>query len=394
MSVKNGWNLLRETINQFIEDQALRLSAALAYYSIFSIAPLVIIVIGIAGFFLGQDAVRIQLQQQLTDLIGGQATAAIVSMAQSHNQGSHLLAALIGIAILLFGASGVFTELQDSLNAIWKVQPRPGMPLLAWIRSRFLSFTMVLGIGFLLLVSMVISAALAALTGALGAVLPLPPFVLHGINFLVSFVVISLLFAMIFKVLPDAKVRWRDVWVGAVFTALLFSIGKHLLGLYLGQAAVTSAYGAAGSLVLVLLWIYYSSLILFFGAEFTQTYARARGAKIRPRPYAVAVTAETCAEQGQERKQPVPQVGIQQQATSKPAHVPSPISAASESPRQILDEVLAERSWKTIPKTAEIIRRKPWPYLGLALGFGVATGWVVKWDLAHRRNGGKVSSIQ
>src|SRR5882724_1338057 len=162
MSVKNGWNLLRETINQFIDDKALRLSAALAYYSIFSIAPLVIIVIGIAGFFLGQDAVRHQLQQQLTNWIGEQATTAIVSMAQSHKEGSHLLATLIGIVVLLFGASGVFGELQDSLNVIWKVQPRPGMPLLAWVRSRFLSFTMVLGIGFLLLVSMIISAALAA----------------------------------------------------------------------------------------------------------------------------------------------------------------------------------------------------------------------------------------
>jgi membrane protein len=274
------------------------------------------------------------------------------------------------------------------LNVIWKVQPRPGMPLLTWVRSRFLSFTMVLGIGFLLLVSMIVSAALAALTGAIGDMLPVPPFVLHGINFLVSFLVISLLFAMIFKVLPDAKVRWRDVWIGAVFTALLFSVGKHLLGLYLGRAAVTSAYGAAGSLVLVLLWIYYSSLILFFGAEFTQTYARARVGKIVPSPHAVPINAEARAQQGLGRKQAAGPIGTtQQEPQSIPALAPLPVSAIRKSPRRVLEEVLAVRNWKTIPKTAEIVRRKPWPYLGLALGFGVATGWMVKKDLAHRRNG-------
>jgi len=395
MSIKRVWNLLTETINQFFDDKAFRLSAALAYYSVFSIAPLVIIVIGIAGFFLGQDAVRQQLQQQLTDLIGEQATTAIVSMAQARPQGSHLLATIIGIAVLLFGASGVFGELQDSLDEIWKVQPRPGLPLWRLIKSRILSFTMVLGIGFLLFVSMVVSAVLAALTGgALGDMLdmlPIPGFVLHWVNFLASFVVAILLFAMIFKVLPDAKVRWHDVWIGAIFTALLFSVGKHFLGLYLGWAAVTSAYGAAGSLVLVLLWVYYSSLILFFGAEFTQTYARARGAKILPGPYAVTVTAEAQREQGRGRKELAPQTAAnQQEPKPQPAPVSSSVSATSKSPRRVLEEALAERSWKTIPKATEIIRRKPWPYLGLALGFGVATGWVVRRDLAQR-NGKKVS---
>jgi len=266
MKVKRAWELGKNTVEEFMEDKALRLSAALAYYSIFSIAPLLIIVIGVAGFFMGEEAVRQQIQQQLQQFVGQQGTAAIVSMISAHKQGSNVAATVVGIVVLLFGASGVFGQLQESLNVIWEVQPKPGLGIGEFIRSRFLSFAMILVIGFLLLISMVITTALSAVTSALGDVLPMPGFVAHSVNFIASFIVTTLLFALIFKVLPDAKVRWRDVWMGAIFTALLFSIGRFLLGLYLGKASTASSYGAAGSLVVVLLWVYYSSLILFFGA--------------------------------------------------------------------------------------------------------------------------------
>src|SRR5438874_9993078 len=270
MKLRRMLNILKETVHEFSEDKTLRLGAALAYYSIFSIAPLLIIVTGVAGFFMGQEAVRERIQAQLTDLLGEQGTNAIVSMIGAHKQGTNLLAIVIGVIVLLFGASGVFGQLQDSLNVIWEVQPKPGRGVWGFIKSRFLSFAMVLVIGFLLLISMVISTALSALTGALGNVLPIPGFVAHIANFVVFFLVTILLFAMIYKVLPDVRVKWRDVWSGAIFTALLFNIGKYALGLYLGRASVASSYGAAGSLVVALLWVYYSSLILFFGAEFTQ----------------------------------------------------------------------------------------------------------------------------
>jgi len=237
---------------------------------------------------------------------------------------------------------------------------------------------MILVIGFLLLVSMVITTILSALTGSLGSAVSMPGSVGHGVNFIVSFAVVTLLFAMIFKVLPDVTIKWRHVWIGAVFTSLLFTIGKHFLGLYLGRASTISAYGAAGSLVLILLWVYYSSLILFSGAEFTKAYAKATGTRIVPSSDAVPVTAEALAEQGIPHKQPIGQPVLEKQRAETAAN-----SASVKFPNRKLQETLAEAEWKNLPRTAEIIRAKPWPYVGAALGLGFATGWVLKHDMTH-----------
>src|SRR5437764_5466090 len=236
-----------------------------------------------------------------------------------------LITTILGIIGLLLGASGVFGQLQDALNTIWKVNAKPGGGIWKLIRDRFLSLTMVLGIGFLLLISMVLTTALTAVTGAMGNRLPISEGLMHVLNFVVSFGVITLLFAMIFKVLPDVKVKWRDVWVGALGTALLFTIGKYLLSWYLGRESTTSSYGAAGSIVLILLWVYYASVILFFGAEFTRAFALETGSEVAPSDYAVPVSRQERAEEGME-----PATGKQKPASGQgraPAPVPTPAPA-------------------------------------------------------------------
>jgi membrane protein len=303
MRARLAWDVLKETVTEFMEDKVLRLSAALAYYAIFSLGPLLVIVIGIASFFLGQATVQDEVQRQLQAFVGSDAAQAVQSLASSKKHGTGIVATALGIVALVIGATGLFGQLQDSLNTIWEVQPKPGRGLWGLLRDRFLSFTMILGIAFLLLISMVITTLLQAATGALGDALPMSETALHALNFVVSFSVITLLFAMIFKYLPDAQVRWRDVWVGAAGTAILFTIGKFAIGLYLGQQSTASTYGAAGSLVLVLLWVYYSSLILFFGAEFTQVYARQTGSRIAPSTNAVRVTDSERAQQGLPRRE-------------------------------------------------------------------------------------------
>jgi membrane protein len=219
-------------------------------------------------------------------------------MASSRDKDTNLLMAVVGIFMLLFGATGVFCQLQDSLNTIWEVKAKPGRGLWNFIRHRLLSLGMVLGIGFLLLVSMVLSTALSAFTDKLGSALSVTGVIAHFIDLIVSMGITALLFAAIFKFLPDVKVEWRHVWVGSVVTALLFALGKHLLGLYLGQESTESTYGAAGSVVIILLWFYYASIILFFGAEFTQVYARRTGSKIVPNDYAVPVSDKQRAQEG------------------------------------------------------------------------------------------------
>jgi len=227
--------------------------------------------------------------------------------AAGANKGGGIVASIIGVATLLFAASGVFGELQDSLNTIWEVQPRPNQGIMATIKQRFFSFAMVLGVGFLLLVSLAISAALGALGSMVGGDQADQSLVWKAINFAVSFGVTTLLFALIYKYLPDAKIQWRDVWIGALVTALLFTLGKAALGWYLGRPGTTSTYGAAGSFVALLLWVYYSAQILFFGAEFTQVYAKAYGSQIAPADNAVPVTEETRAQQGIPRSEPLEQ---------------------------------------------------------------------------------------
>jgi membrane protein len=265
--------------------------AALAFYTLFAVAPLFVIVLAIAGFWFGEEAARNELFGQLSGLVGGEgakAIEAVVSAADRPKAGTW--AALIAVATLFVGATRVFIELQDALNSIWGVRRIPGRGVRNFIKDRLLSFAIIVGIGFLLLVSLVLSAVLAALGRYLSGLLPAQEAIWQGIDFLVSFGVVTLLFAMIFKILPDVKIAWREVWIGAVITALLFNLGKWLLGLYLGRSSVASAYGAAGSLVIVLLWVYYSAQILFFGAKFTQIYANKFGSQLEPVAGAEAVT--------------------------------------------------------------------------------------------------------
>lgn len=287
------WKTLRQTGSEFFEDKVPRLAAALAYYSIFSLAPLLLIAVSIAGIFFGDDAASGVLDDQLRSSMGDAAAAAVQEMvANSRKPTDNLLASLMGLALLVIGAGGVFGQLQDALNTVWGIAPRPDRGLKGIVRDRFLSFSMVFGIGFLLLTSLALSAFLQAASDTVARVLPLHPLFWGILSALVSFSIISLLFAAILKVLPDARIAWRDVTEGALFTAAMFSLGKFALAWYLGREATSSSYGSAGSLVLILLWIYYSAIILLLGAEFTQVYARLRGREIGPSKGALRIAKE------------------------------------------------------------------------------------------------------
>jgi membrane protein len=299
MKAKDIFPLLKQTFKEWSEDKASRLAAALSYFTIFSLAPFLIIVIAVAGFFWGQQAVEGRIMNQIGDLVGVEGAQMIQNMlAAAYDPAQGLIATVISVVILLFAASGLFGQLQDSLNVIWEVQPKPDRGIKGIIRDRFMSVTLIIGVAFLLLVSLVLSAGISAFSDLLGDLFPGAGIVIQVVNLLISFGVVTLLFAMIYKVLPDAQVQWSDVWLGAAFTALLFAIGKELIGLYLGNVAVGSAYGAAGSLVVILLWVFYSSQILFFGAEFTQVYANRFGSKIVPAENAVPMTEKSRIQQG------------------------------------------------------------------------------------------------
>ena len=281
------WQLLKRTYSKWNEDHAAGLGAALSYYTVFSLAPLLMIVIAIAGFVFGQEAAQGQIMGQIQGLVGEESAKAIQSMIEeARKPAAGILATVIATVMLLFGATGVFAQLQESLNIVWKVKEKPGEGMWKMLKDRFLSLMAVLGTGFLLLISLVISAGLSAVGATLEHVLPGPEFVLQMINFLVSFAVVTLLFAMIYKLLPDKPVRWDDVWIGASITSLLFTIGKFFIGLYLGKSDVGVAYGAAGSLVVILIWVYYASQIFLFGAEFTAVYAESRATQLAPTPHA------------------------------------------------------------------------------------------------------------
>jgi membrane protein len=270
--------LLNLTFAQWSEDNALRMGAALAYYTLFALAPLLVIAIAIAGVVFGAQAVQGQVTGQIRGLVGEDSAKAIQTMIESAHKPTHsAIAAVIGALLLLLGASGVFTEMHDALNNIWHVDQTKQSGAWNFVKSHFLSVGMVLGVGFLLLVSLLISAVLAAAAKYFQGVLPLSAILLHAVDLLLSLLLITVLFAMIFKWLPDAKIAWNDVWVGAGITSLLFTVGKFLIGFYIGKSVSASAYGAAGSLVIVVAWLYYSALLLYFGAEFTQAYGTKLG---------------------------------------------------------------------------------------------------------------------
>jgi membrane protein len=274
---------LREIYAEWQADEALNLGAALAYYTIFSMAPLLLLVIAIAGLVLGRAAAEGQLVGQIGSLVGESGAHAIEDMlARASGPKVGIVASVVSLVTMVLGATGVFGQLQHALNKIWNAPPPKRSGLRAQVRKRAVGFGMILGIGFLLLVSLAISAVLAGLREILAAHAPFLGSLLPILNFALSFAVISALFALIFKFLPDVEMTWRDVWPGGAVTALLFTVGKTLIGMYLGRAGATSVYGAAGSFVLVLLWVYYSAQILFLGAEFTEVYSRRYGSRVEP----------------------------------------------------------------------------------------------------------------
>jgi len=303
MSLKQIWRLLKETFKEWNEDKASRLAAALSYYTVFSLAPLLIITIAIAGAVFGDDAARGEIVRQIQGLVGKDGAEVIqTALENAQRPDTRNLASIISIGVLLFGASNVFAQIQDALNTIWEVQPKPGRSLVQTLRKRFLSFAMVGGVGFLLLVSLVVNTGLAAMVNYFSNLVPGVDWIWQIANFAISFGVITVLFAIIYKFMPDVKINWSDVWVGSAITSLLFVIGKSLLGLYLGNGSFGSAYGAAGSLVVVLAWINYAAQIIFFGAEFTQVYASKYGSRIVPDENAMRVPEVDRAKQGMNRR--------------------------------------------------------------------------------------------
>ena len=299
ISPKVLFSLLKETFQEWQDDKSSRLAAALAYYTVFSLAPLLIIAIAIAGAIFGEEAAKGELVGQIQGLVGDSGAEVIQGAIQNANKpniGS--IASIISIVVLLFGASGVFAQLQDALNTVWEVESDPKLGIWGFIRKRILSFGAVLGIGFLLLVSLVVSAALSGLSSYMSDVIPGIDLLWRLLNLVISFIVITFLFALMYKYLPDVKIKWSDVWIGAALTSVLFSIGKYALGLYLGRSSFGSIYGAAGSLMVLLAWIYYAAQILFFGAEFTQVYARRYGSQIVPDEHAIPLSEEAKAKQG------------------------------------------------------------------------------------------------
>jgi len=286
---KNTWELLRESFQGFSSDKIPQKSAALAYYTIFSIGPMLIIIISLCGFLYGRDAIEGRIYGQIKALVGSGAAMEIQDIIRNATLSDNFsFATIVGVIALIFGATSVFTEIQDSINYIWHLRAKPRKGWLKMLLNRLLSFSMVVSLGFILLVSLVLSALMELLVFQLRQLFPgVAVSLAYILNILITFGLTALLFAIIFKVLPDAFIRWKDVAVGALVTALLFLLGKFAIGYYLGSSHVGSTYGAAGSLVIVLLWVYYSAIILYFGAEFTKVYAQRFGGDIRPNHYAV-----------------------------------------------------------------------------------------------------------
>jgi membrane protein len=280
-----AWLVLgRTAVDGWLADRAPSMGAAIAYYTVFSLAPMLVLVLGIAGLAFGREAAEGALFGQLAGLIGAEGAKAVQAMLKSASgEKAGIIATVVGFVTLTIAATAVFAELQSALNVIWKAEAPRRSSLWALVRARLLSLSIILSIGFLLLVSLVVDAGLTAFSGYLDATLPGLPVILHAIHLVIAFLFTTVFFGMMFKILPDTPVRWRDVWLGAAVTALLFTVGKFLIGLYIGSTNVASAYGTAGALVVVLLWVYYSAQILLFGAEFAKAHGDARMKRTPPR---------------------------------------------------------------------------------------------------------------
>ena len=288
--LNDAGQILLNSVKGFMYDNALKMAASLSYYTLFSIAPMLIIIIALGSFFFGQDAIKGRVYAQINDFVGDVAAAQIQNMIENvHLSGDSYFATTIAILTFFFGATSVFAEIQDSVNRIWSLRVKPERGLQNFIFTRLISFSMVVTIGFLLLVSLIINTALSLLIKPLEQWIGGYTTFLLVVNFLIVFCSITTFFAIIFKVLPDAELTWRDTWIGAVFTAILFIGGEWLVGIYLSSSASLSIYGAAGSVVVILLWVYYSSIILFFGAEFTKAFVTQYNSHLKPTKYAFFV---------------------------------------------------------------------------------------------------------
>jgi membrane protein len=290
-SASDFWGMLKTTFIGFIDDKGLKLSASLSYYTIFSLGPLLLLLISLVGFFLGEEAIRGQLFAEINGLVGNKAALQIQEIIQNLElSGKTTSAVIIGIVTLIIGATTVFGEIQDSINIIWRVKAKPKRGWVKLLTDRLLSSSLIIGLGFLLIVSLAVNGAVQALSDWLKNFFPYVTVVLFNVlNIIISFIVITVLFGVIFKVLPDVKIRWRHVRMGAFVTAVLFMLGRFLIGLYIEQTGTESTYGAAGSLIVILVWVYYTAAIMYLGAEFTRAYADYIGLRIEPSEYAVYV---------------------------------------------------------------------------------------------------------
>jgi membrane protein len=284
---KNWWQLLKTTTSEFFADDAIKLSASLSYYTVFSLPPLLIIIISLCGIFFGAEAVRGEVFGQINKLVGNDAASQIQETLKNVEfSGKNVFAAIIGAIVLLMGASGVFSEIQSSINYIWGLKAKPHRGFMKYLKNRLMSFSMVGSVGFLLLVSLIINTMMDVLSKRLMNFFPqVTVYLFYLLNIALVFIIITFLFSLIFKTLPDGKVSWKDSFIGSAITAIFFLIGKFLIGAYLGNSNVASTYGAAGSVIVILVWVYYSAIILYFGAEFTKVYARLKGHKIIPNSY-------------------------------------------------------------------------------------------------------------
>ena len=288
-SIRQAFQFIKRVVIDFGDDKAMKFSASLSYYTIFSIAPFLAIIISFSSYFLGREAIQGELYPQINDLVGNEAALQIQQMITNiHLSKNSFIATVVSLVVLILGATGIFSEIQDSINHIWGLKSKPKRGLIKMLLNRLISFSLIISLGFLLMVSLLLNTLVEALSKQLMKFLPGNGVYLVSIlNNCLMFILLSLLFGIIFKVLPDARIKWKDVMVGAFATAILFMIGKFCIGFYLGHSNLGSLYGTAGSIIIVMLWVYYSAVILYFGAEFTKVYAKLYGSEILPNDYAV-----------------------------------------------------------------------------------------------------------
>lgn len=377
--LKKYFDLLKITFQEWNEDQAPRLAAALAYYTALSIAPLILVVIAILGFFFGDEAARGQIVGQFSNELGSEFATFIEDLIQNSDKPAEgLFSTILSLIMLIVGATGVLMQLQSALNQIWDIQVEGGLGQM--VKKRFLSFGILMSLAFLLLISLVINGVIASLDQYLIGIMPALQILGHLITTLISLGVSTLLFAIIFKYMPDATIEWRDVMIGAFVTAILFTIGRFALGLYLGNVSTVSTYGAAGSFVIILLWVYYSAQILMFGAEFTQVYARRYGTRIVPEEGAQFVVQAPEEIASPEEVEKI----IEDKAKNVDADTPDSVTATiEEAPKPDLASTTVIEKPIEIKDAAVIHRERKEPEHTLIVSsfvavFGVAAGWLLR----------------